>query len=105
MPWYVAECLYYADTNPTAREQLGEYRYFLVEASNDEAAIIKSWQLGRNREHSYVSADETEVKWLLESVVDVKEILDETLSEGTELYHKYIERHVAEAAVKATLDI
>lgn len=100
MPWYAAECLYYADTSPKASEQLGEYRYFLLEAPDDEAAKMKAWQLARTREHSYTGADGTQVMWLLESVTDVKEILDDKLSEGTELYHKYFDRYVTEAVEK-----
>lgn len=41
-----------------------------------------------------MNGDGVKVEWILEKVIEVKEILDKQLSEGTEVFHTYSNRRV-----------
>ena len=93
MPWYTAECLYRSElASCTADEQLCEYRYFLVKADDDQAANEKARELAAAKQHGYLNANGEKVHWVLEAVIDTKQILNEDLSEGTEIFHRYVSR-------------
>ncbi len=102
MSWYTAECLYRSEMDDfSASEQLCEYRYFLVRADDDEAANDKAWELARRKQHTYLNENGIEVRWLLDEVVETKEVLAEELSEETEVYHRYFSRPLSTVSVKS----
>ena len=55
----------------------------------------KALAIGAGHQHSYKNQFGAIVKWILEHVIDVKEILDFELKDGLEIYHEYIEGNPA----------
>jgi hypothetical protein len=96
MNWYTAECLFRSVLRgkPARSIQLLERRYFLLKAADDQSAKSNALKLAKKKQHSYLNADGIKVEWILEKVIDVKEIVDKELSEGTEVFHKYSNRRV-----------
>jgi hypothetical protein len=96
MNWYTARCLFRSVHlgKPKRRRQLIEYRYILVKASGDKTATIRARQLAKKEEHSYRNLHGVKVKWVLERVLEVTEILAREIAEGTEVYHQYAYRLV-----------
>jgi|SRR5690242_728083 Domain of unknown function (DUF4288) len=94
MNWYTARCLFRSEHENASqrRDQLIEYRYFLLRAKDDKSARTKAAALAKKKEHSYKNALGTRVNWILEDVLDIKEILASRLAEGTEVYYKYSHR-------------
>jgi hypothetical protein len=94
MNWYTAECVFRSVHHGGSAKgrQLLERRYFLLKADDDESANKKARKLAKNKQHSYSNPDGIRVKWVLERVVDVKQILAKKLSEGTEVYYEYFHR-------------
>jgi hypothetical protein len=99
MSWYTAECLYRSVLRGRHVKgmQLLEHRYFLLKASDFQSAKNNAHELATKKQHSYLNADGIKVEWVLEKVVDVKEIVDKQLSEGTEVFHKYTNRRLKKA--------
>jgi hypothetical protein len=99
MNWYTAECSFRSVLRgkPAKSTQLLEHRYFLLKAADDKSAKTNALELAKKKQHSYLNADGTKVEWVLEKVIDVKEIVDKELSEGTEVFHKYSNRRVKKA--------
>ena len=99
MNWYTARCLFRSEhqKGQRRRDQLIEYRYFLLKAKDDKSARIKATALAKRKEHSYINALGAKVNWILEAVLDIKEILDSSPAEGTEVYYKYSHRRPPKA--------
>lgn len=94
MNWYTARCLFRSqhEDGRHRRDQLIEYRYFLLRAKDDKSARSKATALAKRKEHSYISALGAKVSWIFEAVLDIKEILCSSPAEGTEVYYKYSHR-------------
>jgi hypothetical protein len=100
MNWYTARCLFRSEHENgfNRRRQLVEYRYFLLRAKDDKSASKKARTLAKSKEHSYLNASGVRVSWTLERVIDIKEILANRLSEGTEVYYKYSHRQASKGS-------
>jgi|GEM_PF-6873300 hypothetical protein len=93
MAWYTAECLFRSQIEGgSADDELWEYRYFLVQAPDDDSAKTRAYEIAKRAEHSYPNASGATVSWLLAEVLNISEIIQEVLGEGTELFHKYCSR-------------
>lgn len=93
MAWFTAECLFRSQVEGSSgSDELWEYRYFLVQAPDDDSAKTRAHAIAGRGEHSYPNESGANVSWLLVEVLDVFEIMQEVLSEGTELFHKYCSR-------------
>jgi len=92
MNWYTACCLYTTTIKgkTVKRGGLAEYRYFLLKAGNDNIARAKGLRIGKAKQHSYKNSAGEEVSWTFEKLIDIKEVLSEEVTEGTEMYHQYI---------------
>jgi len=89
--WYTAECVYksiHIGEEPT-HEKLGEYRIFLIRAEDDEHALEKALSVAKQREHSFQNTYGATVNWVLESVINVVEVIDGDLRDGCEIYYKF----------------
>lgn len=93
MRWYTTECLFRSVLDGgRKRAQHLERRCFLLRATNEQSATKKAQDLARKKQHSYLNSDGEKVEWVLEKVVDTKEIFDKRLVEGTEVFHEYVGR-------------
>lgn len=90
MNWYTAECLFRSVHENSNASQLLELRYFLLTAEDDESAKNKALELARRKQHSFVNVEGIVVEWIFQELVDVKEVLSKEISEGTEVYYKYL---------------
>jgi hypothetical protein len=98
LAWYTAECLYRSELPSSgATEQLCEYRYFLLKADDDESASEKARSIAKKKQHRYLNEKGEEVNWILEEVVDTKQVLSEGFTEEIEIYHRYFSRPVPNA--------
>jgi hypothetical protein len=97
MKWFTAHCLYRAifQRHQIERTRLLEHRYFLLKAVDLLSAKRSAMRLAKKEQHSYLNADGIRVKWILDQLIEVQEILGTRLTEGTEVFHKYCGRRLA----------
>lgn len=88
MNWYVAEAIFQsavAESGPNY-SPLIERSWFLVSATDETAADAKAMALAQSKQESYVNADGAEVRWIFLRVERLREIMDECLADGTEVW-------------------
>jgi Domain of unknown function (DUF4288) len=69
---------------------LFEQRIVLVRAATEEDARTKAAARGRAAEHTYVNPYGNRVAWVFREVLHVVELLDDTIADGTEVYHAFL---------------
>ncbi len=89
--WFTAKCFFHARRGNDNSNLLSEMRYFLVRAEDEAEASLRAMSLAQEKEHSYRNAEGDEITWVFDSVLDIKELLNFTLSEGAEVYYEYLE--------------
>lgn len=97
--WYLAvlvvECSVGDDT---AGEPLIDLQYRLVRAGGGEDAHRKALELGDSAEHAYDNADGETVRWEFAGLHDLRELDNQDLAHGAEVYstlrrrpsHRYV---------------
>src|SRR5688572_21159508 len=105
--WYSARILMEA-SHPDGHSEpkLFEDSVVLLRAGSIEEAATKATRQGKKAEHSYKNAEGETVRWEFREVLDVVEVLDAELVEGSEVYHHYIDEEGVEylrRALKASL--
>ena len=68
-------------------DTLFEDKIILLRADTEDAALSKAEALGRASEHAYENAEGKPVRWIFREVLDVKELFDDAIGEGTEVYY------------------
>lgn len=88
MNWYVAEAIFQSaiDEAGSSYSPLVEKSWFLVSADDEKAAESKAQVLARSKEHSYANGDGEKVRWLFLRIVRLREVMDERLADGTEVW-------------------
>src|SRR5436309_680118 len=89
--WFAA-CLLMeslVDSGPP-KEKLFEEKIVLVRASTDADAAEKAERFGRDAEQEYLNADGETVKWVFRELLDLKELFDEAVGDGTEVYYAFL---------------
>jgi hypothetical protein len=91
MPWFAAKCKFLSlhTGNEPEHENLGEYRYFLVQAANEQKGMEAPVAMAKTKEHSFENVYGATVTWAFEGVLELKEILDKQPISGTELYSEF----------------
>jgi|SRR6266702_5428908 len=91
MLWYTAKCRFLSlhSGEEPPHEMLGEFRFFLLKAEDEEVAREKARLIAKQREHSYKNQYGATVTWVFDSLIDVKQILNSELGEGAEIYSEY----------------
>lgn len=97
MTWYTANLLFKSNRIPSkGANPFWEERFLLIEADSEEGARTEATQIGKAAEHQYkVSGAEkgeppSELKWSFERIERVCEIEAQTLSNGTELFSRFL---------------
>ena len=89
--WYgvrlIFEALHPAGTDG---ERLFEERIILVRAASREEAREKGQQFGVAGQTEYTNAYGDKVRWVLQHIIDVATILDETVGDGSEVYSAFL---------------
>ncbi|MFO0757545.1 MAG: DUF4288 domain-containing protein [Byssovorax sp.] len=87
--WYIAVLVVESSVgdDPTY-EPLVDLQHRLVRASNAEDAHRKSLELGGSAEHSYENPDGEMVRWRFAGLHDLREVQDQDLVHGAEVYSR-----------------
>jgi hypothetical protein len=97
--WYGINLLFKSIHDPATSENepLWEESILLIEAASEEEARQTGARLGRSKNHEYISASGDLVKWRFEKVESVCEILDDTISSGTEVFSRFLRESEVES--------
>lgn len=87
MNWYVAEVLLQSAIEPkgTGYSPLIERSYFLVSADDETSANERAITAARSKQHSYTNAEGETVRWDFLKLERVREVMDKSLRDGTEV--------------------
>lgn len=91
--WFSARLLIEA-LNPEERvkEKLFEDRIVLVRAVSDADALRRAKKFGKEAQHQYKNVHGKKVIWKFRKVMDVVELLDDPLKEGSEVYYSLLNK-------------
>lgn len=70
------------------KEVLFEEKIWLIEAENPDEARVKAKKIFDDDRHSYENANGENVSWEPYKLVDIFEIVEQTLATGTEVYSR-----------------
>src|SRR6266567_3790977 len=91
MTWYGASLLYQCSVRSDVLESpIYEERIIVVNAADDSVVRTAAELAGKAGTLGYDNADGDRVDWLFVEVVDVKELFDEHVSDGTEVFYRYL---------------
>ena len=88
MGWFVAEAIFVSDIADSKEQYdpLIEDCLFLVNAASDEEAKHKAEAVALTKQDAYENSSGETVRWKFVNIVRVREVLDEQLREGTEVW-------------------
>ena len=91
--WWSATATFKA-THPQKprRKHLWERTTFLVSAAGHEEAEAAALSLARGKEHEYQGATGELVRWVLGELEQVKELADQELKPGAEVYWEFFQK-------------
>lgn len=85
--WYSAKLLFQAKINGKSVEHpLCEESIRILRADTEEVAQARAEQIGTAAQHEYQNEQGETVGWEFISVLDIQEIEDRSLQDGTEVY-------------------
>lgn len=85
--WFVAVLVVRSRVDGGAAETgLLDLQFRLIHATDAESAYIRALELGQQAAQSYRNADGNDVTWEFIGLNDLREVDDESLSDGTEVY-------------------
>jgi len=89
--WYAVRALYRADHG---RRDAGSVRTLLEESvllfkSAPSSVAVKGRQVAKQRQHSYKNVYGERVSWKLHQVLEIVEVIDQRITEGSEVYHRF----------------
>lgn len=93
--WYTAN-LIYKSVQEDGSSGLWEERIVLINAEDEQDALVKARSVGLEGEHSYQTELEGMLKWVLDSVDRVYQVDSENLCDGVELFSRYLKEEDVE---------
>jgi hypothetical protein len=89
--WYAVRALYRADHG---RKDASSVRTLLEESvllfkSTPSCMAAKGRQVAKQRQHSYRNVYGEMVGWKLHRVLEIIEVVDQAITEGSEVYHRF----------------
>lgn len=88
LTWYLTRILMRCISTSATEEPLFSEEFVLLKANDYEEACTKAKAKGNTMSHSYRNAEEQEVQWIFQSVLEVKEVMESDLHDGAEIYSK-----------------
>jgi hypothetical protein len=89
--WFSVRLIIECSTNVEGiSHKLFEDKIVLVRASNEEEARVKAHDLEGSGPHEYINGEGNRVLCRFYEILDVAEILDEVIAEGTEVYYSFL---------------
>jgi hypothetical protein len=90
-PWYAVRALYRADIGHKKAKpvrKLLEESVFLFKSTPSSVAA-KGRQVAKQHQHSYRNVYGEMVRWKLHQVLEIVELIDQRITEGSEVYHRF----------------
>ena len=100
MPWFSVR--YFSECVLDDAEDLYEESILLIHADDDARARTKGEAAARGANHSYANSTAEDVRWEFREVLDVKQLLDDEIHDGSEIYYAFLTRTQLES-VRAAL--
>lgn len=99
--WYSASLFFQSVHNggPTDHD-VWELQVVLIRSETEAEATILAAQIGKSKEHEYVSATGDHVRWIFRHVQTVFQLFDEQLASGTELFSQFLSSSEVESLLK-----
>ena len=91
--WYAVELLFeriHPDSAKNPDDLLWEQSIFLIQALDEEEAKAKAENVAKKEELSYRAISGETVKWRFVKLTGTYQILQETLTEGTEVFSRFL---------------
>jgi hypothetical protein len=105
--WYWVKATYKAvHLGKARRRHLWQRIVFLIRAPETDdlspppTVWSKAEEVARRKEHEYKAVGGETVRWVVQQIDDVRQLLDEEIIEGTEVYWEFFER--VDQAVKVS---
>lgn len=99
--WYSA-CLFFQSVHnerPTD-EDFWEEQTILIQSDNEADAEKQAKQIGRRKEHEYISATGDKVRWPFRAASSIFELSDEELKTGTEVHSRFLRAEEVRSLLK-----
>jgi hypothetical protein len=103
MEWFGASLLYECvvangdgATSPHFEEQI-----FVLRAEDEASARAAAITIGHANAVSYPNQFDEQVEWRFVTVVDVKQLFDDTIGHGTEVFYRFLTKHEADVLLRA----
>ena len=102
MPWYSAVLVVQCRVEGASAENdiLYDRQIRVLRADDPESAYVRAVELGRGEGSNYDNAEGQQVLWEFVGLVNLTELLDEEITDGTEVYSE-LKRGNPQAAVVA----
>jgi len=84
--WYVAVLVFESSIREALSDPSVDIQYRLVRAADAEAAFARALALGQEGEHAYENPYGQTCVWSFKGLKDLKEVLEEELVDGVEVY-------------------
>jgi hypothetical protein len=86
---YICVSIHEASSDAKDFAALYEERLTLIKAASREEATSKAQQTVKAATHSYKNEDGQTISWTCRRIVEVTEIVDNSLADGAEIYGRY----------------
>ena len=94
--WFTANILYKGTHERKDRDSLWEESFLLIEATDKEQAAVAAEELGKTHEVKFATVDD-EVHWTFHDVINVFELLEDDLADGTGVYSRFLSEEEAKS--------
>ena len=86
---YICVSIHESSSDAKTYAPLFEERLTLIKAPSREEATRKAEQLVKAATHSYKNDDGATISWVCRRIVDVTEVIDNSLADGAELWGRF----------------
>jgi hypothetical protein len=93
--WFAAKLLFESSVRDDDDRVLQEESIRLIQADDETQAHAKASELGAAQEHQYPNERGEKVHWRFVGVVEVQDLCEDSISDGTEVYSTLKWRSVA----------
>jgi hypothetical protein len=90
MPWFAVR--YAAERVLDDAEGLYEDSILLIKAEGEAAAREKGEAAARRSNHEYANSVGEDVQWEFREILDVKQLFDDEIQDGSEIYYAFLTR-------------
>ncbi len=97
--WYIAVLVVASQVDGESAEPLLDLQLRLIRAVDDEQAYQRAIEVGDQATHSYRNADGALVSWQCLGLNDLRELLEQELAHGVEVFSQLTRRPATEVLV------